>query len=398
MIDKKKVPVSNEKLKKGLQRRKILILVAVQIFILFSLIIFLFRGKNNFLQMPRKTIVFTNFLEIMQQLDEEVDECLQKETRKEQNYIFMKMDIIPSITPIKLSEMTAVFNYTGDVTELLAIEEFKKDVERKKDTAVVVKRIILKKENLPEEEAISLKVSHPNVIKTYLSHRSSFTTMNGKKQEILWLFMEPLTNKLVTKVIKGDERVIREILTDTLKGLDYLHSNRIVHLDIKLANIMGVYCEESNRMVYKLIDMGFSREFPKGVTEVFYEKRCYGTFPYKPPEAWLDNIHGYASDIWCLGMTALFLVNMDTTYFHVRNAKSGVNNKNYAKFDKFLAGNITLPINRETSPELADFIKKCIQRDQTKRWTAKELLNHPFIKNQSLPYHEKIEIRSNYYV
>ncbi|KAI4375496.1 hypothetical protein MLD38_013358 [Melastoma candidum] len=31
------------------------------------------------------------------------------------------------------------------------------------------------------------------------------------------------------------------------------------------------------------------------------------------------------------------------------------------------------------SSELRDFVASCLQKDNTKRWTAAELLNHPFI-------------------
>ncbi|KAI5192553.1 hypothetical protein NECID01_1985 [Nematocida sp. AWRm77] len=383
--------------KAEIQRRKIGVLMAVQLGIGLPLLFYLFARKNNFSFMTRQPLVPRELPDVFKQIDKEVDDCLMLyETRKEQNKAFAEIDGIENAEPIRMSESTAVFSYTGSDEERLRILEGKK-LEKDKGS-IIIKRVILKKENKPEEEDISLKVQSKYLMQTYTSYTSEYQNLEGKMLDILWLIMEPLEHKLSVREIDRNETIIRTIIRDVLHGLKYLHDNGIAHLDIKLANVMGEYLEEEKRIVYKLIDFGFSRNIPVNRKERYFRGRSYGTFPYKSPEVWNENIHGFSSDVWCLGAMSLFLANKETTYFQNKDAKKGTNNKDYAKFKAFVEGKHEVPVSDTASPELVDFIKKCMVRDRHKRWSVEMLLLHPFVTHQKLLPEEAKEVALNYYV
>jgi len=378
--------------KQEAQKYKTWILMSMQLGIVVALTLFIFKRKNNLAQMGTEEALVGKVQEIFEQINDEVEECLRYSTRKEQNTAFANIDTIEKTKPLRMTESTAVFMYEG------AIGGVGEAALAKKKNAVIIKRIILKKENKPEEEEISLKVDHKNLMKTYLSYKTKFKNQEGKEQDILWLLMEPLEHKITVKDIDRNEEVIRTIMKDVLNGLSYLHENGIAHLDLKLANVMGDYSEEEGRVVYKIIDFGFSRHIQADKKEKLFEGRSYGTFPYKPPEIWKKSIHGFTSDIWCLGMMGVFAANKDTTYFQKKDAKKNENNKDTEKFKNFIEGVQRVPIYEKTSPELVDFLHRCVRRNRESRWSVEQLLAHPFIAGKKLSKEDADRVQHKYYV
>lgn len=87
------------------------------------------------------------------------------------------------------------------------------------------------------------------------------------------------------------------LLTQLLLGLQYLHSQNIIHRDIKLSNVF-----RSKEGLYKLGDFGVSKKiFEKdGLAET-----SVGTPFYLSPEVCRGEKYGFATDVWGLGC-ALF--------------------------------------------------------------------------------------------
>ena len=48
--------------------------------------------------------------------------------------------------------------------------------------------------------------------------------------------------------------------------------------------------------------------------------------------------------------------------------------------NKLLKGDYKIPKNIQVTPECLNFLEKCLKADQKKRFTFKELLEHPFLK------------------
>ncbi|KAF9762452.1 putative serine/threonine-protein kinase mkcE [Nosema granulosis] len=284
-------------------------------------------------------------------INKTMDEILKLKTRYKQNTEFAKLTPALPLQPLKMTMTTAVFL----ITDL--------------SPYVVLKRIIVNKKSPIHEDEIALKLNHRNIVKSTNSETMTYVDANGEKQTLIWLYMEYLPIRISHKTVNRDEETLRKIARDVLHGLNYLHKQNIAHLDLKIANIMGD--EDENGVFYKIIDFGYARKIDEG--EIKIPMKNYGTYPYKPPEIVLKNIHGMKGDIWCLGAIILFLRNGKTPFYDSKG------NKQTDKYKEFLLGERTIPLSSDASPEIKDFISVCLQLDRNQRPSAEELLKHKFI-------------------
>lgn len=184
--------------------------------------------------------------------------------------------------------------------------------------------------------------------------------------------------------VGGDERVIRKILRDALKGLKYMHDHNYAHLDIKIANIMGS-TNSKGEIIYKLIDFGYTQHFSEKMAVI--PKKNYGTYPFKAPEVIKKSIHGTKSDIWALGATAWYLSLSNILFYDEDGNKD---DSAYAEFinygrKKYKGNNKhRFTFRKETSPELRHFITTTMDLDWKARPTVDQLLRHPFIQGKKL--------------
>lgn len=126
------------------------------------------------------------------------------------------------------------------------------------------------------------------------------------------------------------EKVARKFLAQMLLGLEYLHSNSIIHRDVKGANcllfppppsVSGPGATEDSELMVKLADFGASRMFEQGFGEVQgagidpVSSKCesatqssggpQGTANWMAPEVILNERPGRGADIWSLGATTI---------------------------------------------------------------------------------------------
>jgi serine/threonine protein kinase len=89
-----------------------------------------------------------------------------------------------------------------------------------------------------------------------------------------------------------------------ITALDYLHRQKIVHKDIKCANILL-----TSKGVLKLTDYGCSKGFDQTIFLVNYEskgsKTQKGTSHWMAPESIVEGIYTRKTDVWSLGCTLL---------------------------------------------------------------------------------------------
>jgi serine/threonine protein kinase len=211
--------------------------------------------------------------------------------------------------------------------------------------------------------------AHKNVV---AYHGCFMKRGNVKGQKYISIAMEYCGGGSVEgcyKALKGplNEDEICSIIKESLSGLNFLHSCRKLHRDIKCGNIL---LTESGDV--KLADFGVSTQITKTLSK---RHTFIGTPYWMAPEVITSEQCGteydYKADIWSLGITAIEMTQCSPPMFDMHPMRV-----------LFMIPNLDPPkLTQGTwTPEFHDFIAKCLQKDPDNRPTAEELLNHPFVK------------------
>jgi serine/threonine protein kinase len=130
--------------------------------------------------------------------------------------------------------------------------------------------------------------------------------------------------------------------------------------------------------VLKLADFGASRQIQDIMTLSCEFKSLMGTPHFMAPEVIMQTGHGRSADIWSVACTVLEMFTGKPPFAEYTTA---------AAVMFHIASTNEPPFYSDNVSELAqDFLDKCFIRDQAKRWTAVELLDHPWIRDVELPY------------
>lgn len=146
------------------------------------------------------------------------------------------------------------------------------------------------------------------------------------------------------------EEKIWHIVRNLVEGLIALHETKIVHRDIKCANVFL-----SNDGGVKLGDLNVSKIAKVGIMQT-----QTGTPYYCPPEVWNDKPYNSKCDIWSLGCVIYELTCLKPPFL----AKNM--NELYSKVQK----GAYPAIPKHFSNGLSSFISKCLQVNPANRPSA----------------------------
>ncbi|GLT55878.1 hypothetical protein SLA2020_289630 [Shorea laevis] len=166
------------------------------------------------------------------------------------------------------------------------------------------------------------------------------------------------------------EPELAHVARHILKGLSYLHSNKIIHRDIKPSNLLV-----NKKMEVKIADFGVSKIMCRTLDPCnSYVGTCAYMSPERfDPDTYGGNYNGYAGDIWSLGLTL-----MELYMGHFPFLSPGQRPDWATLMCAICFGNPPcLPAG--ASDEFRSFIERCLQKESSKRWTASQLLGHPFL-------------------
>ena len=169
---------------------------------------------------------------------------------------------------------------------------------------IAIKELVFSPDNVNEVAAMQQEINlmrsldHPNIVK-YLG------TEMGDTNNMLYIFTEWVPGgslqSLLKKFGKFDEAVTRKYTFQILQGLQFLHLNRVVHRDIKGANILI-----DDKGTVKLADFGASKQLSGTMATMQEDNMSLRGTPYfMAPEVITQTGHGRKADVWSVGCTVL---------------------------------------------------------------------------------------------
>jgi serine/threonine kinase 3 len=194
------------------------------------------------------------------------------------------------------------------------------------------------------------------------------------KNTDLWIVMEFCGAGSISDIMKLRRKTLTEdeiatVLWYTLKGLEYLHERRKIHRDIKAGNILLNMDGKA-----KLADFGVAGQLTDTMAK---RNTVIGTPYWMAPEVIQEIGYDCVADIWSLGITALEMAEGKPPYgdIHPMRAIFMIPTKPPPSFrdpDKW-------------SPKFIDFVSKCLVKNPEQRISAKELLQHDFVRSANSP-------------
>lgn len=228
---------------------------------------------------------------------------------------------------------------------------------------------IVPKKKLSEEDLQSLSMEiqildsldHPHIVR------------------LLEVFEENGDFFIVTELVQGGElfdRIVskshytekeaRDLIKIFLQTMAYMHAANVVHRDLKPENLL--LTSEDDDTNVKIADFGFAKK----ITDLLPQETACGTPGYVAPEILRGDRYGSEVDIWSMGVICYVLLAGYPPFYDEDQKKL---------FKKIKEGRYYFHEDywSNVSEDAMDLIRKMLCLSQTERWTAEQLLTHPWI-------------------
>ncbi|XP_072778414.1 serine/threonine-protein kinase PAK 3-like [Taeniopygia guttata] len=234
-------------------------------------------------------------------------------------------------------------------------------VETATGEEVAIKKISLLEESNSEVCLNEIQIMRGNKNANLVTFVDSYLV-----DEELWLVMEYMDGGSLHDVIREThmaEGEIAAVSRECLQGLDFLHSKQVIHRDIKSHNIL-LGLDGS----VKLADFGLAAQL---TAEQRKRRSAVGTTHWMAPEIFTRKPYGAKVDIWSFGIVGIEMVEGAPPYL--------MNTSRTVQQLIITGGTPKLQKPRQQSAWLRDFLCCCLETDEDRRWSAQELLQHPFV-------------------
>ncbi|XP_051125637.1 mitogen-activated protein kinase kinase kinase 18-like [Andrographis paniculata] len=213
--------------------------------------------------------------------------------------------------------------------------------------------------SLRKEEIIMTQFSSPFVVQCFGS---------DVKDHVFNLFLEYVPGGTLSDLIRSsgggrlEEAAIRLYARQLVEGLNCVHLKGVAHCDIKGQNILV------GAGGLKIADFGCAKWVGGKLGGSFA-----GTPAYMAPEVARGEEQGFPADVWALGCTVIEMATGTIPWPEMKDPAAALYRVAYSgdvpEFPDWF------------SDAGRDFLGKCLVREAAERWTAAELLQHPFISS-----------------
>ncbi|KAJ0240200.1 Mitogen-activated protein kinase kinase kinase 17 [Hirschfeldia incana] len=164
-----------------------------------------------------------------------------------------------------------------------------------------------------------------------------------------------------------EEGMIAKYTREMLRGLEYVHSRGVAHCDVKGSNVVVGEKGEA-----KIVDFGCAKRVDP---EVDSGGAVVGTPAFMAPEVARGERQGREGDIWAVGCTVIEMATGSPPWTEAGESPVSVL---YRVGYSGEAPEVPCLLTEEAK----DFLGKCLKREAKERWTATQLLNHPFLTSK----------------
>ncbi|ESO09540.1 hypothetical protein HELRODRAFT_186752 [Helobdella robusta] len=246
------------------------------------------------------------------------------------------------------------------------------------------------------------KTGHPNIVKlldVFFGNRSLRHTK-------LVLVFEHCNQDLSQYISRSPEsgidcKTIKSLMHQILSGIDFLHSHRVFHRDLKPQNILV-----SDEGVVRIADFGLAKIYSCDMTLTSVVVTLY----YRSPEVLLNLPYGSSVDLWSCGciLAELFtgrpLFPGTSEHDQISRIFQCLGVPSERDFP-----DVRVPLDTFTqvesqslenlvpqaTPPAFELIKRMLVYNGDERITAKQALDHAFIKDAVLPVPSKMTSSSS---
>ncbi|NP_647461.3 myosin light chain kinase, smooth muscle isoform 2 [Mus musculus] len=217
------------------------------------------------------------------------------------------------------------------------------------------------KDNIRQEISIMNCLHHPKLVQCVDAFE--------EKANIVMVLEIVSGGELFERIIDEDfeltERECIKYMRQISEGVEYIHKQGIVHLDLKPENIM---CVNKTGTRIKLIDFGLARRLENAGSL----KVLFGTPEFVAPEVINYEPIGYATDMWSIGVICYILVS-GLSPFMGDNDNETLANVTSATWD------FDDEAFDEISDDAKDFISNLLKKDMKNRLDCTQCLQHPWL-------------------
>lgn len=219
--------------------------------------------------------------------------------------------------------------------------------------------------NLVSEIKILKSLSHENIVKL---------------KDFLWddnyifIIMEYCSGGNLSNFIhmrqRLSENICQRFLQQLAHALSYLREKNISHFDLKPQNI---FLASKTYPILKIGDFGLAQY----ISETDKNSLIKGSPLYMAPEMVLKKEYDATADIWSVGVIL----------YECLFGKAPYSSKSFEELINKIKSNkpIEIPLSANISQNCQDFLRKCLERDISKRLDFNGFFNHPFVDLKHSP-------------